>query len=47
MTPETFEKLYPVVDSWIQSTLAAHAGKSEQSPRADFRAYSTTSGARP
>lgn len=25
MTPETFEKLYPVVDSWIQSTLAAHA----------------------
>ncbi|MGB7857688.1 MAG: hypothetical protein WBL48_17540 [Pseudolabrys sp.] len=27
MTPETFEKLYPVVDSWIQSTLAAHAGK--------------------
>ena len=26
MTPETFEKLYPFVDSWIQSTLAAHAG---------------------
>lgn len=27
MTPETFEKLYPVVVGWIQSTLAAHAGK--------------------
>ena len=26
MTPETFEKLYPFVDSWIESTLAAHAG---------------------
>ena len=27
MTFEIFEKLYPIVDSWIQSTLAAHAGK--------------------
>jgi hypothetical protein len=29
MTPETFDRLYPVVESWIRSTLTAHAGKKE------------------
>jgi hypothetical protein len=29
MTPETFERLYPVVESWIQGTLAAHAGNKQ------------------